>query len=91
MNIAGKTMIFKNEYGYSCTISNKKEDGTYDRMYVSVQLLNNQEVENKTLIDIQDGFLTFYKTKEGLAKPKIVIRTFTEMNFEPIEESDLPF
>ena len=94
MKLTGKTMIFKNDYGYSATISNKQEDGSYDRMYISVSLPKGQDVESKTLIDVTDGFLTFYKTKEGLAKPKLVIMSYTANEFIPqeqIEESDLPF
>lgn len=76
MNITGKTMIFKSQYGYSTTISNKKQDGEYERMYVSVQLPKNIELENKTVIEITNGFLSFYNTKDGLPKIKIVVREF---------------
>ena len=77
MNITGKTMIFKGQYGYSTTISKKNQDGQYERMYVSVQLPKNIELENKTVINITDGFLSFYNTKDGLPKTKIVVREFT--------------
>lgn len=72
MNITGKTICYKNEYGYSTAISNKKQDGTYERMYVSLQLPKGVEVENKTYIEITKGFLTFYKDKNGMSKIKIV-------------------
>ena len=95
MNITGKTMIFKSEYGYSTAISNKNQEGTYDKMYLQVQLPKGVELENKTMIDITKGFLTFYKTKEGLPKLKIVVMDFeTENKVEDIEQldtSDLPF
>lgn len=78
MNISGNTMIFKGEYGYSTAISKKNDDGTYDKMYLSIQLPKGTELENKTKINITNGFLTFYQTKEGLPKPKIVV-----MQFEP--------
>jgi hypothetical protein len=77
MNITGKTMIFKSQYGYSTTISKKNQDGEYERMYVSVQLPKNIELENKTVIEITNGFLSFYNTKDGLPKIKIIIREFT--------------
>lgn len=77
MNITEKTMIFKSQYGYSTTISKKNQDGEYERMYVSVQLPKNIELENKTVIEITDGFLTFYNTKDGLPKIKIVVMEFT--------------
>ena len=95
MNITGKTMIFKGEYGYSCTISNKNEEGNYDRMYIQVQLPKGIELENKTIIEIQKGFMTFYKTKEGLPKLKIVIMDFETENkveeAEQLDSSELPF
>lgn len=77
MNITGKTMIFKSEYGYSTAISNKNQNGEYDRMYLSIQLPKGTELENKTIIDITKGFLSIYKTKEGLPKIKIVVMEFT--------------
>ena len=72
MNITGKTICYKNDYGYSTAISNKKQDGTYERMYVSLQLPKGVEVENKTYIEIAKGFLAFYKDKNGMPKIKIV-------------------
>ena len=77
MNILGKTMIFRSEYGYSTAISNKNQDGEYENMYLSVQLPKGVELENKTMIEITKGFLTFYKNKEGLPKLKIVVMEYT--------------
>ena len=77
LNINGKVIIYKNDYGYSTAISNKKQDGTYTNMYVSVQLPKNIELENKTVIEITNGFLSFFKTKDGLSKIKIVVMEFT--------------
>ena len=85
MNITGKTIVFKNDYGYSTAISNKKQDGTYERMYVSLQLPKGVEVENKTYIEITKGFLAFYKDKNGISKIKIVVMEMKqdgERNYE---------
>lgn len=97
MNIIGKTMIFKSEYGYSTAISSKNQEGQYEKMYVSVQLPKGIELENKTMIEIQNGFITFYKTKEGLPKLKLVIMKFEKEDkidgndvFE-LTSDDLPF
>lgn len=86
MKITGQTIIFKNEFGYSTSISKKNEDGTYDKMYLSIQLPKGTELENKTKINITNGFLTFYKTKEGLPKPKIVVMQFESEYKEQAED-----
>jgi len=94
MNIIGKTMIFKSEYGYSTIVSNKMQNGEYEKIYVSVQLPKEIELENKTLIEIKSAFLSFYKTKEGLPKIKIVVLDFEQLNnffYEKKDEDDLPF
>ena len=97
MNIKGKTMVYKNDYGYSCTISNKKQDESYEYMYVSLQLPKGIELENKTFIEITKGFMTFYKDKNGTAKIKFVVQDFFEINKDDDVEKynygdgDLPF
>ena len=94
MNITGRTLIFKSNYGYSTTISTKNQDETYNKMYVSVQLPKGVEIENKTFIEITKGFLSFYSTKEGLPKIKIVVMDYnieTQDNNNDMLESDLPF
>lgn len=95
MKITGETTIFKNEQGnYSTSISNKKEDGTYEKMYIAVNFRKGVEVENKTKIDIKDSFLSFYKTKEGFSKIKIVVMSFDikqeDVGYISINET-LPF
>ena len=97
MNITGKTICYKNDYGYSTVISNKKQDGTYERMYLSLQLPKGVEVENKTYIEITKGFLAFYKDKNGMSKIKIIAMEIKKD--EPKQEifekayvpDDLPF
>lgn len=96
MKVTGKTRIFKNEYNgrvnYTTSISNKKEDGTYENMYLSTQFKKGQETEGN--IEIKDGFLSFYKTKEGLPKLKVVILDYTkeeQNDFTSIPAEDLPF
>ena len=96
MNINGKTMIFKNKFGYYTTIS-RKTDNEYEDMYITVQLPKGTELENQTKINITKGFISFFKTKNGLAVPKFVIQEFnaeeTTQNddFEIMSEDMLPF
>ena len=107
MNVLGNVRIFKKELNgkelYSTTISSKNQNGDWDKMYLSVQLPRNTLLENGTDINITKGFLSFYKTNEGLPKIKIVIQEFqtkeeieereaiiNEQNYN-INDDDLPF
>ena len=56
MKVSGETMIFTNDKGYSTTISNKKEDGTYENMFIAVNFRKGVSVDNKTKINITNGF-----------------------------------
>lgn len=76
MNIIGETLIFRNEFGYSTSISRKNQNGEYEKMYLSVQLPKGVELENKTKINITKSFLSFYKNKQGLPQVKIVVMEY---------------
>jgi len=99
MNVNGKCMIFSSEKGYSTSISKKNQEGQYERMYVTVQLPKDVTLENKTQIDIKEGFLSFYKTKDGLPKLKLVVMKYEaeQKQYEKEEdyaidpEAELPF
>ena len=94
MNIKGKIKVFKNEYGYSTAISKKDQEGNWESMYLSLQLPKGTELENKSNIDVTNGFLSFYKNKEGIPMVKVVVMEYkTEDNkeFEVSDPSDLPF
>lgn len=88
MNINGKTMIFKNEYGYSTSISNKTKEGQYESMYITAQLPKGTELENRTRINVTKGFISFYKNKNGLAVPKFVIQEFETEQKETTQNDD---
>ena len=72
MNITGKTKIYKGKYGYSCSISNKNQDGSYSNMFMQIQLPKGIEIEDKSTIEITRGFISFYENKDGNKIPKIV-------------------
>ena len=78
MNITGKTKIYKGKYGYSCSISNKNQDGSYSNMFMQLQLPKGIEPENKSIIEITKGFLSFYEDRNGLPKVKVVVMEFQE-------------
>ena len=108
MQVLGEVRIFKKEMNgkelYSTSISNKNQNGDWDKMYLSVQLPRNVVLENGTDINITKGFLSFYKTNDGLPKIKIVIQEFQtkeemeerqaieqEEFYQDNNTSDLPF
>lgn len=96
LQLIGTTRIFAKEVNektfYSTSISTKNLDGTYDRMYITVQFPKDTVIQNNTDITILDSFLSFYKDKNGLPKLKIVVMKFEiEQQAEEIPQSDLPF
>lgn len=96
MNITGKTKIYKGKYGYSCSISNKKQDGSYSNMFMQLQLPKGIEPEDKSTIEIIRGFISFYENKDGNKIPKIVVLDFNYINDSKNDnndyrQNDLPF
>lgn len=75
MKLVDKLMVYKGQYGYSTLLKNQE-----DKLYVQVGFRKGQEpFQEKAMIDIKDGFLSFYKDKNGAAKPKLVILDYTEL------------
>lgn len=96
MDISGTMRIYKNEYegraSYSTTISKKDQFGNYENMYITVQLPRDVDLESNSRINVTKGFLSFYKTKQGLPKIKAVVQEFEnetpqETPQEPQQES----
>lgn len=107
MNISGKCIIYAKEFNgkmaYSTKISQKNINGEWESMFISVQFVKNEGVQDKTKIEITKGFMSFYKDKNGLAHIKLVVQEYTtedeqieregiqeENNYDTFE-SDLPF
>lgn len=80
MNISGTVRIYKSEYEgretYSTTISKKDQFGNYENLYISVQLPQGTSLENNSRINVTKGFLSFFKTRQGLPKIKAVVQEF---------------
>ena len=96
MQISGKTKIFKGKYGYSCSISNKNQDGSYSNMFMQIQLPKGIEIKDKSIIEITKGFISFYENKDGNKIPKIVVLDFnyindSKNNNNDYRQNDLPF
>lgn len=94
MQISGELMIFKNDFGYSTSISAKNREGKYEYMPISVQFKkddpNVQNITNKSKINVTNGFLTFYRSTSGEKKVKIFVMEFETLNVEREEYQD-PF
>ena len=88
LSINGEAMIFKGKFGYSTTISNQDIEGNWDKMYIDVQLPKGHELENRTHILVNNGFLSFKKDKTGLPKIKVVIMDYMVIGNT---EEELPF
>ena len=76
MKLIDKLTVYKGQYGFSTLLKNNE-----DKLYVQVAFRKGQEpVQDRVTIDIKDGFLSFYKDKNGLAKPKIVVLEYQEID-----------
>lgn len=66
MKITEEAVIFKNRNGngYYTTTNDKKEDGTFDKNYITVGFRRGVELDNFTKIYIKDGFLTHYSFED---------------------------
>lgn len=90
-----KIYVNKGDYGWQTRAVNRE-----DKMYIDVGFKKGQEPkETFCQIEIKDAFFSMYKTKTGLAKPKLVIMEYeviSKTEYVPNDEevmdtSDLPF
>lgn len=86
MNITNErpVMVFKKDNKYSIGISKKKQDGSYENAYIKVEFNKNVELEDRTIIKIKHGWLSFYNWEyQGNKGTTWVIRC---NEFEKVEE-----
>ena len=79
-------MVFKDkkyEGKYFIGLTNKKQDGSYEKGYIRAVFKKGVELENQTLIKIKSGFLSFYKDKEGKTVHYPVV-----LDFEIVEQKE---
>jgi hypothetical protein len=94
MKLIENLYIYKGQYGYSTLLKNNE-----DKLYIQVSFKKGEEpTEEKLQIDIKNGFLSFYKDKNGLAKIKIVVLEYeklgvseTTTEYTDTFGDDLPF
>lgn len=62
MNITNNraVMVFKNENKYVVGLSKKKQNGEYENAYIKIEFNKDVELEDKTLIEIKNAWLSFY-------------------------------
>lgn len=103
--VTGQTKVFRKDFDeravYSTSIGKKKMDGTWDNAYINLQFRKGVEIADGTIIDIQNGWLTFYLNREKKPVWQIFINEFEALDvpegaipagFTAIEDdSDIPF
>ena len=82
-------MIFRKDYNgkasYSLGLSKKKQDGSYEKGYISANFKKGIELQNQTKIKIKSAWLDFYK-KDKSTIPTIFINEFEVVNDIPVEQ-----
>ena len=105
MQISGEMMVFRNEhespkgkwYSYATTIAKKREDGSYLRTRLDVMFRKDVVIENKSRINVKDGFLTVREyTQNGQTKtiPVAMVLEFeqsAQTGFTALSNDDVPF
>ena len=89
MNLVSEhVMVFSKQVGdkiyYKLGISSRNKNDTYDRAYINCAFKNGVKVDNKSIISINNSFLTFYKNSKGIIVYKIMITEF-EISKKDIE------
>jgi hypothetical protein len=64
----GQTMVFRKDHEgkvfYSTQLGKKKQDGTYDNAYIDLQFKKGVDIPNRTTINVENGWLTFWLNKD---------------------------
>ena len=99
MQVSGETIIFRNDhdspngkwYSYATGVSNKRQDGSYVNAYLDVRFRKGVVVENKTRINIKNGFLTVREyTSNGNTgkKLELMVLEFETVSGEPAQTTE---
>ena len=95
-----KLWVSKGQYGFSTRLKSGNVNGNEAdavSMFMEIQFRKEKEPEGNCQIDIKDGFLSCYNSKEGV-KPKFVVMDYTilqghnpDANKEPKVEEKTSF
>lgn len=87
----GKAKIFRKDFdgrpSYSTSISQKNMNDAWDSAFIRVQFNKGVEVEDRTEIEVNNGWLKFYKTRDGKDVFYVHINDFVVLN-EPNAYAD---
>ena len=93
MNItSNSTTIFAKEFNgkmcYRAGIPRKNEDGSYTRAYIDIKLPKGAKLADRTKINIEQAFMSFYKNKNDENIFYIVVQQFRIVS-EKKEQEDV--
>jgi len=82
-----KLFIKKSQYGYSTKLKNEY-NGEVSEMWLNVNFKKGDEPEGDCQIEINDMFLSCYKSKEEV-KPKLIVTNYKVLGEQdkPVEEA----
>lgn len=88
MNIVNDrpVMVFKKEKRYSVGLSKKNQNGEYEKAYYPIQFNKDIELEDKTLIKINNAWLSWYDWEYEDKKGRTFFIKCTD--FEEVEKED---
>lgn len=97
MQVSGDAIIFRNDhdspngkwYTYATGVSNKRQDGSYVNAYLDVRFRKGVVLENKSKINIKNGFLTvreYTSNGETQKKLELMVLDFDTIAGEPAPE-----
>ena len=79
-----KIYVNKSNYGWQTQAKNGE-----DKMYIDVQFKKGMEPDvTFCQIELVDAFFSMFKTKTGLAKPKLVILEYDKISKEEYTPND---
>lgn len=77
---------------YSTSISNKDANGKWENYYISVVFPKGTAIDNGEVVKVTSGFWSFWKDKNGLPHPKIVVMSYEDNGINITnEKDDMPF
>lgn len=77
---------FENRIAYSTRINKKLKDGSYESAFIPVQFKKDEDIKDRTKLIIKEGWITFFKTKEGKTIFYIFINKYNVVESEETED-----